>query len=73
MTTLDTVKTGQAVTIAAIADDDVAIQALRMGLSIGEQVVCLAKIPAGPIVIERSGMELALGKDICQKIEVTVL
>lgn len=73
MTTLDCIKTGQAVTITAIADSDVAVQALRLGLSVGEQVMCVARIPAGPIVVERAGMELALGKDICRKIEVAAL
>lgn len=72
-TTLDTLKTGQAATITSIPDGDVAFQALRLGISPGEQVTCVARIPAGPIVIQKGGMELAIGKSLCEGIEVEVL
>lgn len=70
MPTLNDVKTGQTVQIKAIASPEVAIQALRMGISAGERVICVARIPAGPVVIQRGGMEVAIGQELCQQIEV---
>lgn len=70
MSTLNDIKIGQTVIIKEIRDLDIETQALRMGISPGEQVVCLARIPAGPTVIQRGGMELAIGKTLCRQIEV---
>ncbi len=67
---LSQVQVGETVIIREIQDADIAIQALRLGLTPGERVVCLARIPAGPTVIKHGGMELAIGRELCQQIEV---
>jgi Fe2+ transport system protein FeoA len=70
MLTLSDIKVGQEVIIKDIQDPDVFTQALRMGISPGETIQCVARVPAGPVVIQRGGMELAIGKGLCSKIEV---
>lgn len=69
---LNDVEIGQSVLITGIEDDDVAVQALRMGISVGEVVRCVARVPAGPTVIKKGGMELAIGRELCRQIEVTL-
>jgi len=70
MPTLNDVQTGRTVTVKSIVDVGVATQALRMGISQGEKVTCISRVPAGPTVIQKGGMELAIGRELCQQIEV---
>jgi ferrous iron transport protein A len=70
MATLNDLKTGQSAVIREIQDGETAVQALRMGISPGERITCVAKIPAGPTVIQKGGMELAIGQGLCKQIEV---
>ena len=70
MTTLNELQVGQKAVITDILDTDIATQAFRLGISVGELVCCLARVPAGPVVIQRGGMELALGQALCYQIEV---
>ncbi len=70
MPTLDDLKVGHCALIKHIQDPDVATQALRMGISVGETITCLARVPSGPTVIQRGGMELAIGQALSQQIEV---
>lgn len=70
MQTLQDIQAGQSVVILEITDLDIATQVLRMGLSAGETVTCVARIPAGPVVIQHEGMELAIGRTLCEKIKV---
>jgi Fe2+ transport system protein FeoA len=70
MTTLNDLKIGQKALITDILDTDIATQAFRLGISVGEMVCCLARVPAGPVVIQRGGMELALGEALCYQIEI---
>ncbi len=70
MPTLNDLKSGETAMIKEILDLDAATQAIRMGIAAGETITCIAKVPAGPTVVQHGGMELALGRDLCQKIEV---
>jgi ferrous iron transport protein A len=61
---------GENALITRISDEDVTMQAIRMGVFEGETVKCLVKVPSGPIVLSHGGMELALGRALAEKIEV---
>jgi len=61
---LNDIAKGQTVRIERIGCPDVETQALRLGISAGDVVHCLAKVPAGPIVIRHGGMELAIGQPL---------
>jgi Fe2+ transport system protein FeoA len=73
MLTLNELKTGQTACILNIPDMDIATQALRMGLFQGEQITCVAKVPAGPTVVRQGGMEVAIGQQLCQAIQVELV
>ncbi len=68
--TLQDMQTGQSAVILNIPDIDVATQAMRMGIAEGQYITCIAKVPAGPTVLQHGGMELAIGQHLCQQIEV---
>lgn len=68
--TLSEIKSGQSVKIKGIFDQQCAVQALRMGITEGEVVMCVARVPQGPTVLQHGGMEVAVGRDLCRKIEV---
>lgn len=61
---LNDITKGQTVRIERISCPDVETQALRLGISAGDVVQCLAKVPSGPVVIRHGGMELAIGKPL---------
>lgn len=73
MTTLDRVKRGQAVQIAAIENEQMRAQAIRFGIAEGAVVTCQEIVPAGPIVIARSNQEIAIGRHLARKIKVRCL
>jgi Fe2+ transport system protein FeoA len=68
--TLNEVPVGRAVVIQEIPNVEIATHAMRMGISAGETVTCIARIPAGPTVIQHGGMELAIGRELSQQIQV---
>lgn len=70
MLTLDQLKINQKAIISAIPDEETALQAIRLGIYLGEEIKCIARVPAGPTVIQRGGMELAIGQAVCAAIQV---
>lgn len=70
MTTLDQAAVGDRLVIQTIRNPQSAIMALRLGIAAGEQVELAARIPGGPLVIQRGALQIALGRDICKDIEV---
>lgn len=73
MTTLDTVSIGQQVTIRRFMDTEMSLLAMRFGLNEGVVVELCAKPPGGPLVLRKGSLEVALGRKLCQKIEVSMI
>lgn len=63
-----TLLVGQTATLAAPSNPYLQIQLMRMGLSEGAQLTLKSKVPAGPMVFECNGTEIALGHDICKQL-----
>jgi len=68
--TLEKACIGENCVIAAIGDPETAMLALRLGVSEGEQVTVISRIPGGPVVLRQGSRELALGRSICQHIQI---
>lgn len=68
--TLSDVPRGQRARIDRISDHLVRLQAIRFGIMEGTIVTCTERISRGPIVIERNGQELAIGRRLADHIEV---
>jgi Fe2+ transport system protein FeoA len=73
MSRLSAVKPGERVRITDISHSDVRMQLMRWGLMTGSWVTCQAVLPGGPVVIRRHHQEIALGRDLAERIEVELL
>jgi Fe2+ transport system protein FeoA len=71
--TLDRVRRGQVLRIAALPDGVFRAQALRFDLGEGAVVTCREVIPAGPVVLARRRQELAIGRDLARLITVELV
>ncbi len=61
---------GQRLSIVSIPDEIVRAQAIRFGISVGAEVECATKLPAGPIVVHKGKQEIAIGRKLAESIEV---
>ena len=68
--TLDKVKKGKFLTILSLPIDDYKIQLIRLGLSEGESVKCIGRLPGGTIVIQKNRQEIAIGYELARKIKI---
>ena len=70
---LDKARKGQKVKILSIPDSSVRAQAIRFGISENEIVSISEIIPGGPIVLEKSKQEIAIGRNLAKTIEVEII
>jgi Fe2+ transport system protein FeoA len=62
----------QRVKLIRALDASLEAQLLPFGLSIGDVVTVLAKAPAGPLVLQKDHLEVALGLSLCESLQVEV-
>lgn len=70
--TLDRVKKGQQIRIISIPDEVIRVQAIRFGIAEGSVVTCQEKVPAGPIVLRINKQEIAIGRNLANRIDVAL-
>lgn len=68
--TLDYINKGQKFHIVEIEDEEIRIQAIRLGIVEGSSLVCAEKIPAGPIIIRSRTQEIAVGRELSKEIKI---
>lgn len=71
--TLDQVSRGENLEIVSIQNEMVRAQALRFGISEGARVKCHEKVPKGPVVLKKNLQEIAVGRDLANKIEIKLV
>lgn len=64
---------GQAFIITKIADDFARLQAIRFGIAEGARAICQTVLPGGPVVVRKGKQEMALGRNLADRIEVRPL
>lgn len=69
--TLDQTSPGQAFIITAINDDFARLQAIRFGIAEGARAICQTVLPGGPVVVRKGKQEMALGRNLAHRIQVT--
>lgn len=69
--TLDQIKKHDTVRIESIEDMTARNQGIRFGLIKGAKVVCVEKLPAGPIVIKIGMQEIAIGRQLAKTIVIS--
>lgn len=69
--TLDKVKKGNYVTIVNLPSGEVKIQFIRIGISEGDKLLCLERLPGGTIVLQKNRQEIAIGHNLARQISYT--
>jgi ferrous iron transport protein A len=70
--TMAEIKKGNKFKIIDIPDEIVRAQALRFGISEGAEVQCSEKIPGGPVILKRNLQEIAIGRNLAEKIIIDI-
>lgn len=68
--TLDQAGKGQKITIKKIPDGVVRVQAIRFGIGEGSAILCVEKLPKGPVIIRKGWQEIAIGRKLAASILV---
>ena len=68
--TLDTAKRNTTVTILKLPSDSMKIQLIRIGISEGDTVKCIERLPGGTIVLKKNRQEVAIGSSLAGRIKV---
>ena len=66
------VRAGNSVKIVSVPRGTLRAQFIRLGISEGERVVCLERLPGGTIVIQKNRQQIALGHKLARQIVVEV-
>ena len=68
--TLDKSKKGNQIKIVKLPEGNIKSQLIRMGISEGDVLKCLQRLPGGTIILQKSRQEIAIGFDLAKKIKV---
>ncbi|MEW6194556.1 MAG: ferrous iron transport protein A [Bacteroidota bacterium] len=71
--TLDKARKGTAVTIIKLPSGIIRIQLIRLGITEGDTIKCIERLPGGTIVVQKNRQEIAVGYDLAKKIKVIIL
>jgi Fe2+ transport system protein FeoA len=64
------VKAGSAVRVVSVPRGNLRAQFIRLGISEGERVVCIARLPGGTVVLQKNRQEIALGHRLAMQVVV---
>ena len=69
--TLDKSKKGINIKILKLPEGNYKSLLIRMGISEGDILKCLQRLPGGTIVVQKNRQEIAVGFDLAKKIKVS--
>ena len=64
---------GQWLRICSIPSGIVFTQFIRFGISEGERVLCIERLPGGTIVVQKNRQQIAIGHNLAKQIFVVTL
>lgn len=67
--TLNQIKAGESFILVKLVPE-IKTELIRLGLCEGMELRCVAKIPAGPVVVMKDLHEIAIGNKFAREIEV---
>ncbi len=70
-TTLDRANKGSLIEIDVLPPTQQRLQLLRFGISEGERVLCLERLPGGTIIVQKRRQEIAIGAELARSIQIT--
>ncbi len=69
--TLDNARKGKYITILALPQGLMKVQLIRLGISEGDKIFCLERLPGGTVVIQKNRQEIALGHELARQILIS--
>ena len=67
---LSNAKVGSTFEVVSISDEKLLSDAMRFGIEVGSRLQVIAKLPGGPIVIQKGEQQIAIGKDLAETIKI---
>ncbi len=68
--TLDKISQGKFLKIIKLPTGDIKSQLIRLGITEGDNLKCIHKLPGGTIVVKKNRQEIAIGYDLAKKIKI---
>ena len=65
---LKNVKSGEKIEITVVPQA-LSGELLRLGIAVGDILICISNIPGGPVILQQELQELALGEKFSKQIE----
>ena len=70
---IDAVPVGTRTRIEAIDDANARRELTRLGFEVGADVEVVSRIPFGPIVLQRRHRQVAIGRELARRVQVSAL
>lgn len=72
-TSLETLRSGQWLRIVSLPTGQLRAQFIRVGITEGERVMCLERLPGGTVVLQKNRQQIAIGHQLASQIVVIVI
>lgn len=72
MIQIDRVPVGRQAEIVAVEDEEALRGLIRLGFECGARVTIVARIPFGPVILQRRHRQVAIGRDLARRVRVTL-
>ena len=60
------------VKVLKLPTGEIKSQLIRLGISEGDTLTCMVRLPGGTIVLQKNRQEIAIGFDLAKKIHVNI-
>lgn len=69
--TLDGARKGKYITVLSLPEGVLRVQLIRLGITIGDKIFCVERLPGGTVVIQKNRQEIALGYELARQISIS--
>jgi len=69
--TLDGARKGKYITVLSLPEGVLRVQLIRVGITIGDKIFCVERLPGGTVVIQKNRQEIALGYELARQISIS--
>jgi Fe2+ transport system protein FeoA len=70
MMTLAEAREGDRLIVLSCLNEEISLQTLRFGIDSGAEIEVQQNIRGGPVIVSRNNLEIAIGREIAENIEV---
>ncbi len=70
--TLDKAKKGSALIVISLPSGETKAQLIRLGITEGDVVKCIERLPGGTVIVQKNRQEIAIGVELAKKIKISL-